>query len=416
LPEKPPSSTAESIGAQALILTGAARWHRSRDMNQSFDIAVIGAGIVGLAHAWAAAKSGKRVVVFDRDTQSNGASVRNFGLISVTGQRGVQWQRAQRTRDIWLDIAQQTGIVVDQRGMVITARRPEAKRVLEAFAAGSYGEGTELMTPDRAAGRIKTLKTDEMLAALWSPHELRVESRLALPRLARWLTERFGVEFRKGTLVKAVEPPRIETTTGVVRAEAAIVCPGDEFQSLFADRIAHYKLTRCKVQMLRIKPARRVTLGASVMSELSLLRYPAFTELADASRLKARIDAEQREINENNINLIAVQSADGSIVVGDSQHYGPTDDGIGHEHIDRIILSELDTVLDLPGRQISERWTGSYAYTADRPMIVDRPNDQVRLVMITSGSGASTAFAIAEEVVGDLIGSGATSGRKRLAA
>ncbi len=385
-------------------------------MNKTFDIAIIGAGIVGLAHAWAAAKAGKRVIVFDRDGQSNGASVRNFGLISVSGQRGVMLQRARRTRDLWLEIAAQAGIAIEQRGLVIAASRAESRRVLEAFNASPNGEGTQLLTAEQAVGKARPLKADTVVATLWSPHEIRVDSKLALPRLTRWLSEHYGVEFRKGTLVKAVAPPLIETTSGIVRAEAAIVCPGDDLQTLFADRIAHYKPTRCKLQMLRVKPARRVSLPASVMTDLSLLRFPAFAELPEAARLKTRIEAEQRDVVENGVQVIAVQSADGSLIVGNSHHYGPTVDGISHERIDQQILSEFDRVFDLEGRTVTERWTGSYTHAADRPMFVDRPSEAVRLVMITSGSGASTAFAIAEEVIGDLIGSGATTGRKRLAA
>jgi len=42
-------------------------------------------------------------------------------------------------------------------------------------------------------------------------------------------------------------------------------------------------------------------------------------------------------------------------------------------------------------------------------MLVDRPSDAVRIVVITSGTGASTSFAIAEEVIGELYGQGAAS-------
>ena len=42
-------------------------------------------------------------------------------------------------------------------------------------------------------------------------------------------------------------------------------------------------------------------------------------------------------------------------------------------------------------------------------MLVDRPSDAVRIVVITSGTGASTSFAIAEEVIGGLYGRGAVS-------
>src|ERR1700677_2032123 len=67
-----------------------------------YDVAIVGAGIVGLAHALAAARLGKRVVVVDREARANGASVRNFGFVTVTGQqRGEGWRRARRSRDVW---------------------------------------------------------------------------------------------------------------------------------------------------------------------------------------------------------------------------------------------------------------------------------------------------------------------------
>jgi hypothetical protein len=40
-------------------------------------------------------------------------------------------------------------------------------------------------------------------------------------------------------------------------------------------------------------------------------------------------------------------------------------------------------------------------------MFIDAPARNIRIVMITSGSGASTGFAIGEEVVAELFGWGA---------
>jgi D-hydroxyproline dehydrogenase subunit beta len=75
--------------------------------SQSYDLAVVGAGICGLAHALAAARRGKRGVVIDRDAQANGASIRNFGFITVTGQQGGDcWRRAKRSVEVWLEIAE----------------------------------------------------------------------------------------------------------------------------------------------------------------------------------------------------------------------------------------------------------------------------------------------------------------------
>ena len=78
---------------------------------KTFDLAIVGAGIVGLAHALAASRLGLSAVVVDRETQSNGASVRNFGFVTVSGQEpGAMWQRAMRSRDVWLEVAKAADI------------------------------------------------------------------------------------------------------------------------------------------------------------------------------------------------------------------------------------------------------------------------------------------------------------------
>src|ERR1700735_2262651 len=113
-------------------------------MHSPYDVAVVGAGIVGLAHALAAARVGKRVVVIDRDPRANGASIRNFGFITVTGQeRGESWALAKRTRDVWAEIAPQAGIAVEQKGLIVTLRHAEAIGVVEAFLDTEMGEGCE---------------------------------------------------------------------------------------------------------------------------------------------------------------------------------------------------------------------------------------------------------------------------------
>jgi hypothetical protein len=52
---------------------------------------------------------------------------------------------------------------------------------------------------------------------------------------------------------------------------------------------------------------------------------------------------------------------------------------------------------------VRERWVGTYA-SAGEDMFRAAPDPQTRLVMVTSGNGASTAFAIAEETLAELFG------------
>ena len=362
---------------------------------------MVGAGIIGLSCARAAALEGLRVIVIDRDRQANGASVRNFGFITVTGQeRGLAWERARRTCAVWEEVSRQAGISILQRGLWMTARRPEALPLLEAFVKTEMGEGCEILTRGAALARYSELASSNVQAVLKSSIDLRVESREAIPKIAAWLAERLGVVFLRDTAVHSVTPPRVETSRGLVEAGAVVVCPGDDLNSLFPERIARYNVTRCKLQMLRLKnPGFR--LPGAVMSDLGLVRYSGYSQLPEAAPLRAALEAEQGEHLKNGIHLIVVQSADGSLVVGDSHHYAATPDAFSDDRVDQLILEEFAAALGRPATPVLERWVGTYS-AAECTMFIDAPAPDVRIAMVTSGTGASTGFAIGEEVIADL--------------
>jgi len=148
------------------------------------------------------------------------------------------------------------------------------------------------------------------------------------------------------------------------------------------------------------------------MSDLGLARYSGFGALPEAAALRRRLEADQRHALDNGVHLIVVQSADGTLVVGDSHHYAATPDPFASERVDEIILEEFSAVFGGPPPRVLERWTGIYASAADHTMFADAPQENVRMVMITSGTGASTSFAIAEEVIDDLFGSTTADARK----
>jgi FAD dependent oxidoreductase TIGR03364 len=373
-------------------------------MSERFDIAVVGGGIVGLAVALAAARKGKRVVVLDRSARATGASIRNFGFVTVTGQEaGDHWARAMRSREVWQEVAQEAGIAVQHRGVVIPARRREAADVLHAFLSTDMAEGCKLISRDEAAAIVPALRLDKVTEILYSPHELRVESAEALPKIAAWLAQRHGVVFHWNTAVLAVDGHRVETSRGPVHADAVVVCPGDDLSTLFPERIAPYGLRICTLQMLRLAVRdARPAFGAAVMSDQSVARYEGFAALPEAQALIRKLDAEESEYRAAGIHLIAVQSADGSLVVGDSHVYGDAQAPFAQARFDDLILDEFDRVFDLPTREVVNRWIGCYVSSSERRVLVDRPADHVRIVMVTGGTGASTGFALGEQVITDL--------------
>ena len=319
--------------------------------------------------------------------------------MTVSGQQaGDSWQRAMRSRDVWDEVAPAAGIAVLQSGLVVVARRPEAAVVLEAFAATAMGRGCELLDPASTRRRFPLL-SGACTAALYSPHERRVESREAIPRLAAWLAAAHGVTFLRRTAVYGVDTGRLETTAGPVVADAIVVCPGDDLVSLYPERLARYGVQRSQLQMMRLRPRSAFTVGAAVMSDLSLARYPGYAALPEGAALRARLALEQPEHLAGGVHLIVVQSADGSLVVGDTHRYGFSPDPFSHAALDDLVLGEFLAVFPEVEFDVVERWIGTYSVLEDRTMLRDSPAPGVSLVMVTSGTGASTAFAIGEETL-----------------
>ena len=365
-----------------------------------FDLVVVGAGIVGLAHAYTAARRGLKVCVVERDAACVGASIRNFGFITVTGQgAGDTWRRARRAREVWGEVAPQAGIEIVHHGLFLTAFRPLALPVLEAFMATDMGDGCELLRPDTAARRAPALQLDGAQAVLYSPHEMRVESRTAIGLLARWLAQAHGVVFRFGEAVLEVATPRVRTARGPLFAERVVVCTNTELHGLFAEQLVPHQLRLCQLQMLRVVPPPGFRLPGAVMADLSLVRYHGYSRLPAAAPLLEQIRREEGESLAHGIHLIVVQSADGSLVVGDSHHYGAAPQPFAQERVDALILRHLHRTVQLSSCRVTERWVGTYPSSASTDCVIEQPDDATRVVLVTSGTGASTAFGIAEDVM-----------------
>ena len=373
-------------------------------MGKVYDLAVIGGGIMGLAHAITAARRGQRVVLIERERRANGASIRNFGFVTVTGQeRGESWALARRTRDVWAEIAPLAGITVEHRGLYVSARSDEAMAVIEAFLATEMGDGCQRITADAFRAATGGLGSADLLGALYSPHELRMESRDAIPLLTRWATDHLGIDILTETVAFSSLPPILHTSRGTIAAAQVVVCPGDDFSTLWPDRIAAYNLRRCRLSMLRLADP-GIRLPGALMSDLSLTRYAGYAALPQAAALKAKLVAEQPRHYANGVHLIVAQGSDGTLIVGDSHHYDDLPGPFAPASAEHDILDEYVRATGRPAPAVIERWVGTYASADDRTHLIDTPADDVRLVIVTGGTGASTSFGIAEKVLNQLMG------------
>ena len=208
--------------------------------------------------------------------------------------------------------------------------------------------------------------------------------------------------FFNETVVFEAGPPVLRTSRGPIAAGAVVVCPGDDFVTLYADRIAAYGLKKCRLSMLKLADP-GFKLPGALMSDLSLTRYRGYSALPQARALEAKLRAEQASHYDNGVHLIVAQGADGGLIVGDSHHYDHLPEPFAPAEAERDILDEYQRALGRAAPAVVERWTGVYAVADDRTFLIDTPEDNVRLVIVTSGTGASTGFGIAERVLNDLL-------------
>ena len=376
-------------------------------MNRQFDVGVVGAGILGLAHAYHLARRGLRVVVFERHRRAMGASVRNFGMIWPIGQpSGERLALARRSRDLWLEVAREARLWHDPCGSLHLAYRSDEASVLEEFAAGAGAERScRVLSPAEIIARFPLVRMDGLRCGLWSPDELSVDPREAVAGIAGWLAEMHGVEFLFDTPVFGCDLPHVTTAAGEFRVEHLVVCTGADFRGIAPEAFAASGLVACKLQMMRSQPfAPSVRLGTMLADGLTLRHYASFADCPSLPALSQRLDYELPEYGRYGIHVMAAQNGLGELVIGDSHLYGEEVDPFDSPRVDELILAYLSSMLRLPGLTVAGRWHGVYVKHPSEPYVVAHPAPGLLAVTGVGGAGMTLSFGLAEQTVNAWLG------------
>ncbi|GAA3516554.1 TIGR03364 family FAD-dependent oxidoreductase [Nocardioides daeguensis] len=364
------------------------------------DLAVVGAGILGLAHAAHAVRRGLDVTVVERDHRPVGASIRNFGHVCTTPQAGRAREYALLAREEWLRLGELAGFEVQRAGTVVVARSATELAVLEELAASRGTDEVSLLTPQGVRDHFPAA-TDEVVGGAHLPRDLRVCPTEAVPALAAWLEER-GVDFWWNTHVGAITPCAVHTSRGDITAPYVVHATGHDLDRLFPDLADAYDVRRCRLQMLEVAPPGDVRIRPALLTGTSLLRYAAFVEQPSAATLRREVEATHPELLEVVMNLMLTQRPDGSIVLGDTHHYDRTHLPFDDEDVAGLVLREGARLF---GAELSvrRRWRGVYADSPSTDFVIAAPHPGVRAVTVTSGIGMTTGLGLAASVLDELL-------------
>ena len=385
--------------------------------SQHANVAIIGAGIVGLAHAYIAAKSGKSVVVFERRPRSAGASARGFGLIAPISQAaGSPYQMAIASREEWMGLLQAARLPYQPTGSLHLAYHDDEFAIIREFCelGPDLGFLCHCLGAKEVEARTQAVLSAGLLGALWSPTEVAVDPRLLLRKIPEFLAERHGVKFCFGCAVHAVDLPRVETSAGTVAgaassavetwtADAAIVCAGEDFETLYPAIFTGSGLTRSKAQILRTgsQPG-GWRLGPSLLAGLSLRHSPAFSNCPSLGPLRERIARELPEYDRWGIHAMVAQGPDGELTLGSSHEDGLTPEPFDRTSIDNLIISYVRNFLQAPNLDVSEHWHAIQARHPEHPFLVCSPAHNVRVVTGLGEADLTLSFGLARRVLGEM--------------
>ncbi|NBG90655.1 TIGR03364 family FAD-dependent oxidoreductase [Pseudomonas sp. 9.1(2019)] len=368
-------------------------------------ILIVGAGILGLSHAYAAARRGLKVQVFERTSTPLGASVRNFGMALVTGQPpGVMLDLAHASREIWTGWAQHAGFDLKQNGSYLFARTEAEEHLLHTFCQGrgpEFGYRAELL---RGADmqRLYGGQFSHHRAALHGLDDLQLYSREAIPALIQYLQRELGVEFHFSTLVREVEPGLVHTTAGSFKGAQVIVCSGHDYLTLLAEPLARLEPQICRLQMLRVRPKIDLQLQHALMTGLSCVHYGAFADLPEAAAVQAQILRDSPHLDRHGIHLLVSPTPYGELIIGDSHDYGGDPSPFNGEQVDNWMLQLCEQTLGCEV-QVVERWQGVYGARGAKPFTWLEVAPGLNAALMQTGVGMSVGPAMAEGNIARLL-------------
>ncbi|MCW2291244.1 FAD dependent oxidoreductase TIGR03364 [Pseudomonas sp. BIGb0408] len=369
------------------------------------DLLIVGAGILGLAHAWAGVRRGLKVRVFERSHTPLGASIRNFGQALVTGQApGPMLDLARQSHGLWAHLGAAAGLSMKKQGSLVLARTEAEEAMLEAFCAGraqEFGYRTELLR-GAALDSLYDGRFAHHRAALHGLDDQQLFSREALPQIIDYLAGQ-GVEFHFSTLVRDVEPGSALTTTGRFSARHIVVCSGHDYQTLLAEPMARLQPSVCRLQMLRARLAQPLDLQHAVLTGLSCVHYGAFSDLPEAEAIRTEIRRDYPILEERGIHLLISPTPYGELIIGDSHDYGSDAAPFNEEGVDDLLIGLAEHTLG--GRlHVLERWQGVYGTRGPGPFSVLPAADGVTAVLMHTGLGMSVGLGLGERTVAALLG------------
>ena len=364
-------------------------------------VLVVGGGIIGTMHAVLAAEKGFAVTHLERDLKPQSASVRNFGLIWVSGRlAGAELDLSVRAHQLWESIGSRAEIGFRANGSLTIAQTEAEFAVIQEAVS----------MPDAQKRGFKVLNKKETITlepelagnyigALQCTMDAAVEPNLLLGGLRKYLksfpTYKWVPEFEAVDFFHDESGNHVTDLAGKkYSGDYVAICAGAAHKGFIADYLEEAPLRKVRLQMAATAPL-GARLGHSIADADSMRYYPAFKDLS----LKL-LGAQTEIAAQFKMQLLLIQRLDGSMTIGDTHEYNEPFTHEIHEAPYDHLFTVMNNIFGREVPRIERRWDGVYSQSTSEEIYVRRGiAPGAHIVTGGGGRGNTLSPAIAEETV-----------------
>jgi hypothetical protein len=363
-------------------------------------VLIVGGGVIGTMHAYLALKAGHLVVQCERDAIAQSASVRNFGLIWVSGrEKGTELELALRSRVLWEEIGNEIGTIGFRPNGSLTVATDEKVWKLVNDAANmpdADARGFELLTKEELQ-KLEPALAGNYFGALRCTQDAAVEPNLLFIGFREYLLK--NPNYKWVPNFEVVEASHSDTGNHVLNSKGEkisgdylIICAGAMHAGFLSDHLTSAPIRKVHLQMAATEP-QKYKVGHSLADGDSLRYYPAFKDLDLAS-----LNPQSEIASKYHMQLLLVQRLDGPMTIGDTHEYvEPFTHEIDEAPYDHL-LDVIQGIFGGAKPRIQKRWSGVYSQSTSKD-IYFRKEIAPQTVVVTGGGGRGNTLsaAIAEE-------------------
>ncbi len=376
---------------------------------KQYDLAIVGAGILGTFAAYHAIQRGWSVLLLESGVEAKGASVRNFGQLVPSGVSLNNWRNiGARTVHHLTEINKSIPLPWKKNGSLYVASDEQELQLLEEMQQLNDGQGyaSRLLSANECCELSQPLNKDYAKGGLFFPDDATVDSPKLLAALLQVIIQSGRCDYRNGSLIHSVEENNsgcnLRTADNAIySARDVLICCGHQLNRLFPSILQTPEMRICKLQMMDTIASSQVKLHCNLLTGLSIRRYDAFHSCPSYSNLVA--SEYQQQLQAEGIHLLFAQRADGSLIIGDSHHYTnaldvDSLDYHNDQHINQLILTEAQRILGVDELRINRFWNGYYSQH-DNSILATRVQKYIHAVTGIGGKGMTCSGGFMELVI-----------------